>query len=457
MHTEPLKAYIESDLEKRLSPLMEFLRFPSTADDFKSCRRCASWLCGYIGKLGFDSRLVDTDGKPCVFGSLTVDPDLPTLLIYGHYDVQPPHPLDQWDSDPFEPVIREQSIYARGADDDKGQIFSHLLAVEALIAVRGGLPVNLKLIFEGEEESGSPNMEAFITANRELLSADALVVSDGTFFSDSRPSILSGLRGLCTFEVICRGPSMDLHSGLAGGVVANPINALCRLVGLMHDENGKVTLPGFYDDVEIPSESDIETWNRLDAGSESQAESFGVDVLAGGEDARGFLERLWSRPTLDCNGIEGGFQGNGDKTIIPASASVKISTRLVPFQKPEKIFDAMNTFVEENTPPGIKSEVVCRAAVRPVLLDTGSRIAGKAVAAIEEAFGTRPVFVRCGASIPITEMFQRIMGLDAVMIGIGLPGDNIHAPNEHIPIFQVTRGAVMSSVFMEMLRVDNGA
>lgn len=448
---EPVRHYLEKDAADRLAPLMELLRFPSMAGDPAAADRCARWLVDYLEGLGSSSTMIETAGRPCVFGSWETDPDLPTLLVYGHYDVQPPDPLEEWHSDPFEPVVRDGMIYARGADDDKGQFFIHLLAVEALTRVHGRLPVNLKILLEGEEEIGSPNMESLIAAQREMLSADSLVISDGSFFSDTVPSILSGLRGLCTFEVRVRGPARDLHSGIAGGAVRNPVNALCRLVGLMHDADGRVTLPGFYDDVENPDAVEVASWGKLAFDPAAHARSCGVDVLAGGEKAYGPLERMWSRPTLDCNGIAGGYQDAGDKTIIPSRASVKLSTRLVPRQKPAAVAASLERFVEQNTPAGIESTVVRGAAVRPVLLDIASPAVEAGKKAMAEAFGAEPVFVRCGGSVPITEMFQRIMGLDAVMLGVGLPGDNLHAPNEHIPVRQVLGGAVMSASYMMQL------
>ena len=452
MLDKELKRYLNMDIENRLAPLVELLRFSSTADDANSCHQCAQWLAGFIEDQGFETQIMDTPGKPCVFGSRQVDPDLPTLLIYGHYDVQPADPIELWHSDPFEPVIRDGVIYARGADDDKGQIYGHLLAIEALNVVHGNLPVNVKLLFEGEEESGSPHMEEFISKNKQLLSADALVISDGAFFSRSQPSILSGLRGLSTFEIICKGPSHDLHSGLAGGAVANPINALCHIIAAMHDAEGAITLPGFYDDIVSPSDIELQTWEELESHEMAdQVASFGVRDLAGGEKAYGLFERIWSRPSLDCNGITGGYQGLGDKTIIPSTATAKMSIRLAPCQDFAKIVASIDEFVRINTPDGVESKVVHGAAGSPVLLNIDTPIAEAGKEAMADGYGKEPIFVRCGASVPITEVFQRIMGLDAVMLGMGLPTDKIHSPNENIPVMQIINGAAMSASFMQRL------
>ncbi len=445
--------YLEAAREKHLAKLLELLRFPSIAnvqDAADQCGPCAAWVAEYLTGLGLKADVLAGEGKPTVIANLDVSSDAPTLLIYGHYDVQPPDPLELWDSAPFDPVVRDGCIFARGASDNKGQFFAHMMAIEACQQT-SSLPVNLKLLIEGEEEIGSPHLEGFMAAHADRLAADAAVISDSSFFADGVPSIIYALRGLVYVELTVTGPSCDVHSGQYGGVVRNPANALAAMVASMHDADGRVAIEGFYDDVVDVTDDERRTWGLLPFEEEQFAASLGVDTLAGGEDGYAVLERRWARPTLDCNGIVGGYTQAGSKTIIPAQASAKISMRLVANQDPEKITEAFKRFVAARTPPGVRSEVSVAAKARPVVLGRDSPTMRAAKAAMAEAFDAEVTLVRSGASIPVTELIQRLLGLDAAMMGFGLPGDGMHGPNERLKLDQLWRGSIASAAMMHNL------
>ena len=427
------------------------LRIPSIAnapppDD--ACQRCADWLSEYIEGLALAARVVQGPGKPNVLASAHVDDSKPTVLIYGHYDVQPPDPLDQWTTPPFEPTVRNGMLYARGASDDKGQIFAHLMALEAWQRAGGGLPVNVKMLIEGEEEIGSPNIAEFLGSCSDELSADVVVVSDSAFFSPGLPSITYALRGLVYFELTVSGPREDLHSGIHGGAVANPLNALAAMIADMHDGAGRVQIDGFYDDVRDLTAGQRASFGALPFDPDEYAASLGVGVLGGGERCYPPLERLWARPTLDCHGIVGGYARTGAKTVLPARATAKLSCRLVADQDPEKIVAGIERFVDEHTPAGVTASLSVSAAARPVSVATDSPAMAAARDALTEAFGHQTALIACGASIPITELFQRMLGLDAVLMGFGLPDDNLHAPNEKFALAQLYRGAEAAAAFL---------
>jgi acetylornithine deacetylase/succinyl-diaminopimelate desuccinylase-like protein len=444
-----IRRYIDDNRDAHLSRLFELLAIPSIANrDDDGCQRAADWLVTHLRSLGLQARSVATPGKPNVLAaSDAAGPSAPTLLVYGHYDVQPPDPLELWHSEPFAPQVRDGAIYARGANDDKGQLFAQLLAVEAW-ARTGGLPVNLRVLIEGEEEVGSPTLEPFIAAHGAELRADACVLSDSEFFAPGLPSITYALRGLAYFEVFFRGPATDIHSGIHGGAVTNPVNALAAMVAALHDAQGRVTLDGFYDDVRPLADDELAAWRELPFDERAYAAEAGVAELGGGERGLGVLARRWGRPTLDCNGIVGGYTGPGSKTIIPAAASVKISCRLVSDQDPRQVERAMRSFVAAHTPAGIESQVRVYGLARPVMLPRRSPAMQAAAIAYEEGFGRRPAFIRCGASVPVTELFQRLLGLDAVLMGFGLPSDGLHAPNEHFELGQLWGGAATAAAFM---------
>jgi acetylornithine deacetylase/succinyl-diaminopimelate desuccinylase-like protein len=448
MINSAIQTILDERRERHLSDLFELLRFPSDSqqESAAGCRPCAEWLVDYLVGLGATAEVVETAGQPCVIGHLGSDAAKPTVLLYGHYDVQPASPLDLWNSDPFEPVIRDGAIYARGANDNKGQFFAHLMAIDAMQAA-GGLPVNVKFLIEGEEEIGSPTMEAVLVERAAELRADALVISDTPFFDAETPSMVSALRGMLCGEIIFKGPSRDLHSGSEGGRFRNPINAIARLVAGMHDEQGRVTIPGFYDAVRPIDEATRQAWAALAFDESAYATSLGVEALAGGELGYSALERTWARPTLDCNGIDGGYTGQGVKMVLPSQAVAKFSVRSVADQEPAALADALETYVRQHTPIGITSETVIFSHSRPVQFRTDTPAFQAAVAAMTDAFGKKPVIVHEGASIPITEAFQRVLGLDAILMGMGLPTDCIHSPNEHFRLTQLHRGATMCADF----------
>ena len=449
-----VREYIEVRRGEQLERLFELLSIPSVANVQASpdpCETCATWLADYLGNLGIEARVVPTAGKPAVLAATPYAAEKPTLLVYGHYDVQPAEPLELWHTQPFQPVVRDGYIYARGANDDKGQLFAHLLAIEAYRATGTDLPVNLKLLFEGEEEIGSPNLEPFIESHRAELAADAAVISDSEFYADDIPALTYALRGLAYAEITFTGPSADVHSGLHGGALTNPVNALAALLAGLHAADGRVTLPGFYDNVLPVTNDEREQWHSLPFDERQYAASLGVDALGGGEKAFSVMERRWARPTLDCNGIVGGHTAEGSKTIIPSRAGAKISMRLVSHQDPEEIVAALRQFVSDHTPPGIRSRLDVHATSRPVTLDTDSPAMRAAQAALEEAFGHSPAMIRCGASVPVTELLQRLLGLDAVLMGFGLPDDNLHSPNERFKLDQLYRGATAAAAFMQNL------
>ncbi|MCY2929740.1 MAG: M20/M25/M40 family metallo-hydrolase [Planctomycetota bacterium] len=442
--------YLETHRDENLRLLMELLRFPtlSTGPD-EPTRACAAWLAGKLRAMGFSVELAPAGaGKPNVIASAVVDPSKPTLLIYEHYDVQPPEPLNEWLSDPFEPVIRDGAIYARGSDDDKGPLAAYLACLGAYKAVTGTFPVNIKCFFEGQEEIGSPGLEGFFLEHADELAADAAVISDSGFFADDVPSITYALRGLVYAEITVTGPSADIHSGSHGGAITNPVNALARILTAAQDADGRVTLPGFYDDILPPAPEELADWARLPHDDAAYAASMGVGALGGGERGLPSLQRRWSRPTFDANGIVGGYTGPGAKTIIPAKASAKVSMRLVPNQRPEKIADSLRRFLADNTPPGVQVSLQFHSNSRPVLLATDSPAMTAAKDALADVFGRKPVMIRGGGSVPVTELIQRILGLDSVLLGFGLPGNNVHSPNEHFPLDQYHRAALCLATFL---------
>lgn len=443
MSLDTLLAALAENRPAVMDELREFLRFPSVSNrsTAEGCGPCADWLAQRCSALGFDTDILPTPGQPAVLATLSAPPGAPTVLVYGHYDVQPAEPLDLWDSPPFEPTVRDGKLFARGASDDKGQALMYLAAVRAFRKANLDLPVGLTLLIEGEEEVGSPNIEPLLQQNATRLDADALLVSDTTFYDEKTPALTAGLRGLCAFELTVTGPDRDLHSGLEGGLVANPAEALARLLASMKDPDGKIAIEGFYDNVRTLDPADRDAWDTLPFDPDRHARSLGLTELAGGERHLPPLVRNWARPTLDVNGLTAGYQGPGPKTIIPAQASAKLTMRLVADQDPQRIAEALQRHVASHTPPGCRAETVVQSLGRPVRLNTASPAARTAQAALKHAFGTAPVWIGSGASIPITEIFQRVLGLDAVLMGFGLPGNRIHSPNEHIELDQLDRGA----------------
>ena len=441
--------YIEANKDRFIAELFDLLRIPSISADSKyapDVARTADWVANMLQKAGAENvRVMPTGGHPMVYGEKITDASKPTVLVYGHYDVQPPDPLDLWTSPPFEPVIKNGNIYARGACDDKGQMYMHIKALEMMMAA-GELPVNLKFMIEGEEEVGSENLGSFLDANKELLAADVILISDTGILSNENPSITTGLRGLAYMFVDVVGPNRDLHSGMYGGAVANPINELCKLVAKMHDEKGRVTVPGFYDRVQ-----ELSAQERAEMGKAPFSEKEFMDDLAmaavQGEEGYTTLERKSIRPTLDVNGIWGGYTGEGAKTVIASEAHAKISMRLVPDQNPDEIGQLFQTFFESIAPKSIKVKVTAHHGGWPAVTPTDSIAYKAADAAFLEGWGKKAIPMREGGSIPIVALFEKVLGLKTVLLGFGLDSDAIHSPNEHYGIFNYLKGIETITLF----------
>ena len=452
--------YIENNKDRFLNELFELLREPSISADptySKNVYKTAEMVRDSLKKIGIsNSKLFETEGHPIVYAEKIINPILPTILIYGHYDVQPPDPLELWDSDPFNPEIRDGKIYARGACDDKGQFFMHVKAAEIMIATNK-LPCNIKFMIEGEEEVGSEHLEDFVKNNKDLLSADVIVISDTGIIANDTPSITTGLRGLSYVEVEVTGPNRDLHSGLYGGAVANPINILCKMISSLHDNNNKITIPGFYNDVENLSDNERKLMNQAPFNLESYKNELELGDIYG-EKGYSTIERNSIRPTLDVNGIWGGYTGEGAKTVIASKAFAKISMRLVPNQSSEKITQLFQKHFENIAPKSVKVQVTPHhggeAYVSPID-SPGYLAASKAMAT---TFGKEPIPVRSGGSIPIVALFEKELGLKSILMGFGLDSDAIHSPNEHYGVFNFFKGIetipLFFKYFSEMNQLD---
>ncbi len=453
-----LEQFLAAHAGERLESYRAFLRIPSISTlpaHAADCRRAAEFVADDLRRMGVEHvEVSETAGHPVVYGDWLHAEGTPTILVYGHYDVQPVDPLDLWDSPPFEPVVKDGRMLARGAADDKGQIHMHLRATEALLATRVGLPVNLKFVFEGEEESSSEHLDQWLADNRDRLQADAAVISDTSFFEGNRPSITLGLRGLMYAQIDVIGSPVDLHSGTYGGSVENPANALCQIVAALKGPDGRIRIPGFYDDVVALSDADRAAFAALPFDEEAYRAGIGVEALIG-EVGYTTLERRGARPTLDVNGIWGGFQGEGAKTIIPAHAHAKVSCRLVSDQEPDRIFGLFRDFVMEVAPPGVRVEVSMLGGGRPSLTPMDHPATQAAARAIEAAFGTAPVYMREGGSIPVCASFERVLGLPVVLAGFTNPDDNAHAPNESMVLDNYERGIrAIARMWDEMGRLE---
>lgn len=439
---EKLTSYLEANKDRFLEELFDLLRMPSISADPKyaaSLVETATYIKDKLIEAGADNvELCETPGYPVVYGEKFVDASLPTVLVYGHYDVQPPDPLDLWETPPFEPTIRNNKVYARGACDDKGQMYMHVKAFENMMQ-NDALACNVKFMIEGEEEVGSANLENFVKANAERLAADVIILSDTSIIANDCPSITVGLRGLSYVEVEVTGPNRDLHSGVYGGAVGNPINVLCDMISSMHDENKHITIPGFYDDVAIVSEEERKAMNEAPFDLEHYKKDLVVgDVL--GEKGYTTLERTSIRPTLDVNGIWGGYIGEGAKTVLPSKAYAKISMRLVPNQNSDRITKVFQDHFESIAPASVTVKVTPHHGGEPALTPTDSLEYKAASRAYEATFGKTPIPQRSGGSIPIVEMFERVLGIKSVMMGFGLDEDALHSPNESYGIFNYYKG-----------------
>jgi acetylornithine deacetylase/succinyl-diaminopimelate desuccinylase-like protein len=439
--------YLQTNQQTALDELFEFLSIPSVSADSAfqpEMQRCAEFVRNAMTKAGLTAEIIPTKGHPIVYGERIEDPSLPTVLVYGHYDVQPPDPLNLWTTPPFEPQIRDGKIFARGATDDKGQLFTHLKSIQAWTETTGKLPVNVKFLIEGEEEVGSDNLEHFLQAHKERLKADVAVISDTSQYGDGIPAITYGLRGIIAAEVRLTGPSKDLHSGIYGGSIANPANAVAKLCGALVGDDGRVQIPGFYDDVAELSAMEKQQFADLPFSETGFLNEIGSGALFGEE---GFttLERRWARPTCDINGIFGGYTGEGPKTIVPSKATAKITCRLVPGQNPEKIMDSLKSFLQERCPPGVKFEFQSFHGCEAFAFDPTSPWITAASEAVETAFGKAPVFIREGGSIPVVSSFQQILGIDTLLLGWGRNTDNLHSPDEHFYVKDFHNGILAST------------
>lgn len=451
-----LDRYLDKHREQFEDDLFALLRIPSVSTDSRhkpDVRRAAEWVAGQFRGIGLATTFIETEGHPIVFAESPPVDGAPTVLVYGHYDVQPPDPLDEWISPPFEPTRRDGNVYARGATDDKGQMLTHVKSAQAWIAAAGRLPVQLKFLIEGEEEVGSESLYKLLDGANDAalggpaskrLRSDIAVISDTSQFAPGQPAITYGLRGIAYFELRLTGPKQDLHSGTFGGAVTNPVNTLARLLASLVDDQGRVRVPGFYDNVLPLTDQERRQYVELGFSDEAFRQQLGVDGLTG-EAGYTTLERRWARPTCDVNGIWGGYQGEGAKTVLPARAGAKFSFRLVPQQDPHQIAVALKEMLTEQCPPGIRLELSEMHGAPGVVVPLDSPYVTAASAAIEQGFGKPPVFIREGGSIPIVTTFRQKLGIDTLLLGWGLDDDNTHSPNEKFCLADFHRGIKASA------------
>ncbi len=450
-----IDAYLSENSDRFLDELKCFLRIPSVSADSRhkgDVRRAAEFVMAQFRAAGLEAELVETAGHPICYGYWLKAARAPTVLIYGHYDVQPPDPLDKWVTSPFEPTVRDGCLYARGATDDKGQVFTHIKSIEAWMKTAGSLPVNVKFVIEGEEEVGSNNLDLFLEANKSRLTADVAVISDTSQFAPGQPAITYGLRGIVACEVTVRGPNQDKHSGVFGGAIVNPVNALAKIIAGLHDANGRVTVPGFYDDIPPLSAEERQRLAALPFDEAGFLKELGMNA-GWGEAGFTTLERRWTRPTCDVNGITGGYQGEGPKTIIPSWATAKITCRLVPHQNHEKNAAGLEQRLRELCLPGAQLEFRTWHGCPAFVFDPTSRYMAAAKKAIASAFGVAPVMIREGGSIPVVASFQSLLGLDTLLLGWGQNTDNLHGPNEHFHLADFRNGTRASAHLWHELAV----
>ena len=442
MVPESVASYLKSQRGAFEEQLKALLRIPSISAQpvhNPDTRRAAEFVRDDLIAMGVKAELVETKGHPIVYGESLNAPGKPTLLVYGHYDVQPPEPLEPWLSPPFEPTLRGGNLYARGATDDKGQMFTHLKAAEAWLKGAGGLPINVKFLIEGEEEVGGANLDAFLAENRKRLACDYAVISDTSQFAPGIPAITYGLKGLVYLELLVQGANRDLHSGTYGGAVQNPLNALCTILESIKGPDGRIRIPGFYDGVRPLESWEREEFARLPfSESEFQADLQVKELF--GEEGYTTLERKWARPTFDVNGIWGGYAGAGPKTVLPCKAGAKFSFRLVPDQDPKVIIEQVRRHIEAVCPPGVTFEIINHSGGAAVLLDVKTPAVRAAVKAIEAGFGGKPVFIREGGSIPVVAQIKQQLSVDTLLLGWGQNDDNLHGPNEKFSIEDFHRG-----------------
>lgn len=439
-----------SDHEKQL---FELLAIPSVSADsaFKGdIDRAADWVEQRLIKSGLKVERLETPGNPILYAESAPVPGAPVVLVYGHYDVQPPDPLDEWISPPFEPTVRDGNVYARGATDDKGQMLTHVLSVAAVLEQVGSLPLQVKFLIEGEEEVGSEHLEMVVARDKERLACDCVVVSDSSQFAPGVPAVTYGLRGIAYYEVLLQGPKQDLHSGAFGGGVTNPANVLSKMIASLIDDDGKIQLPGFYDDVVPLTDREREEFANLPFDEEGFKAQLEVDGLSG-EVGYTTLERRWVRPTCDVNGLWSGYQGEGAKTVLPARAGAKVSFRLVPNQDPKQVSAALEALLKPMVPPGIEMTIIDHHGAPGVMFPLDSPFMKAASSAIEQGFGNKPVFIREGGSIPIVNTFAQVLECDVLLLGWGLDDDNTHSPNEKFCLADFHRGIKASAALWDEL------
>jgi acetylornithine deacetylase/succinyl-diaminopimelate desuccinylase-like protein len=450
---------INVNRDRYLDELKAFLAIPSISalpQHAADVKRCADWCADEMRRIGLQNvRLIDTPGNPVVYGDWLGAPGAPTILFYGHYDVQPVDPLELWESPPFTATIRDGEIYARGSADDKGQVFMHFKAIEAHLKQNGKLPVNMKIILEGEEEVGSVNLDNFIRDHKSDLGADVVVISDSPMFARGIPSICYGLRGLVYFQIDLRGSSTDLHSGSFGGAVANPAFVLSQMLSQMKDRGGRIKIPGFYDDVVPLQEEERKAWASLPFNEKKFKKDFGIPKVTG-ETGYTTLERTWARPTFEINGLLSGFTGEGAKTVLPAVAMAKVSMRLVPNQHPDKIAELFEAHVTDIAPGTVQLKITRMHGGKPWMTSYDNPFVQAAGRAIEKGFGRKPVFTREGGSIPVVSTFQEELGLPSVLFGVGLPDENAHAPNEKLDVANFHGGIISSAILYEEIARGRG-
>ncbi len=448
-----LAQYVDAERPRLLDELFAFLRIPSVStlpEHRPDVERAARFVADALARVGLEHiEIIPTDRHPLVYADWLHAPGKPTVLCYGHYDVQPPDPLELWQSPPFEPTLRDGNIYARGSADDKGQMYMHVKAVEALRAVNGTLPLNVKFLIEGEEEIGGASVAQYVARNPDKLKADVALVSDTALYAEGMPTLCIGLRGLIYMEVEATGPARDLHSGLYGGAAPNAVAGLVDLLAKARDSRGTILIPGIYDDVEAPAPAEKASWERLPfREDEFLAREVGSHELTG-EPGRSVLERVWARPTFEVHGIAGGFTGAGAKTVIPAKATAKVSFRLVPSQDPDKVVAAFRKFVAGNAPPGIRAEVRVLSAGPAIVVNPDHPAIRVAAETFAETLGQPTVFIRSGGSIPIVGDFARHLGIPTVLMGFGLPDDGLHSPNEKYRLENYYTGIKTVARFLE--------
>jgi acetylornithine deacetylase/succinyl-diaminopimelate desuccinylase-like protein len=451
--------FINVNRDRYVDELKQYLAIPSISalpQHAADVRRAAEWTAEELKRVGLQNvRLIETPGNPVVYGDWLGAPGAPTILFYGHYDVQPVDPVDQWTTPPFEATVRDGEIYARGSADDKGQVFMHIKAVEAHLKQQGKLPLNIKFFIEGEEEVGSVHLDEFVRTHKNELSADVVVISDSPMFDRGIPSICYGLRGLTYFQIDLRGTKSDLHSGSFGGAVANPAMVLSQILAQMKDRGGRIKIPGFYDDVRELSEAERAEWKRLPFNETRYRKELGAPRLFG-ESGYSTLERVWARPTFEVNGLLSGFTGDGAKTVLPATAMAKVSMRLVPDQDPKKIGDLFEAYLTKIAPKTVELKITRMHGGKPWMTEFDNKFVRAAGRAIERGFGKTPVFNREGGSIPVVSTFQQELGLPSVLFGVGLPDENAHAPNEKLDLGNFHNGIIASAFLYEEIASTNG-